>query len=50
MRSCSVTKKLQIIRGSLEDYRELAHYHYRDSRLGPFMAMFLSSIAGLGIV
>jgi len=40
MRSCSVTKKLQIIRGSLEDYKQLAHYHYRDSHLGPFTAIF----------
>jgi len=40
MRSCSVTKKLQIIRGSLEDYKQLAHYHYRDSRIGPFAAIF----------
>jgi len=24
----------------LEDYKELAHYHYRDSRLGPFTTIF----------
>lgn len=40
MRSCSITRKLQVVRGSLEDYKELAHYHYRDSRLGPFAAIF----------
>ena len=40
MRRCSVTKKLQIVRGSLGDYKELAHYHYRESRLGPFAAIF----------
>jgi hypothetical protein len=40
MRSCSVTKKLQIVRGCLDDYKQLAHYHYRDSRLGPFAAIF----------
>jgi len=40
MRSCSVTKKLQIIRGSLEDYKQLAHYHYRDSHPGPFTKIF----------
>lgn len=40
MRRCSVTRKLQIVRGCLEDYKELAHYHYRDSRLGPFAAIF----------
>ncbi len=40
MRSCSVTKKLQIVPGCLDDYKELARYHYRDSRLGPFAAIF----------
>ena len=40
MRRCSVTRKLQIVRGSLENYKELADYHYRDSRLGPFTAIF----------
>ena len=40
MRSCSVTKELQIVPGCLDDYKELAHLHYRDSRLGPFAAIF----------
>jgi len=40
MQSCSVCKKLRIVRGCLDDYRQLAHYHYRDSRLGPFAAIF----------
>jgi hypothetical protein len=40
MRSCSVTKKLQIVRGSRADYEGLAHYHYRDSKLGSYTAMF----------
>ncbi len=40
MRSCSVTKKLQIIRGCLDDYKQLAHYHYRDSHLGMFTKIF----------
>jgi hypothetical protein len=40
MRRCSVTKKLQIVRGCLEDYKKLARYHYRDSHLGPFAAIF----------
>jgi hypothetical protein len=31
---------LQIVRGRLEDYKQLAHYHYRDSRPGPFTAIF----------
>ncbi len=40
MRSCSVTKKLQIVPGCLDDYKKLAHFHYRNSRLGPFAAIF----------
>jgi hypothetical protein len=41
MRSCSVIKKLQIIRGGFDDYKKLARFHYRDSRLGPFAAIFV---------
>ena len=40
MRSCSVCKRLRIVRGCRDDYEKLAHYHYRDSRLGPFAAIF----------
>ena len=40
MRSCSVTKKVQIVPGCLDDYKELGHYHYRDNRLGPYAAIF----------
>ncbi len=40
MRSCSVTKKLQIVRGCLDDYKKLARYHYRDSHLGMFTKIF----------
>jgi len=40
MRSCSVTKHLQVVPGNLNDYKELAHYHYRNSRLGPYAAIF----------
>ncbi len=31
---------MQIVLGCLDDYRELGHYHYRDSRLGPYAAIF----------
>jgi len=41
MRSCSVTSKLQIVPGCLDDYKQLAHYHYRDSHLGPHAAIFV---------
>jgi len=40
MRNCSVCKKLEIVPGKADDYKALAHYHYRDSRLGPFKAIF----------
>jgi hypothetical protein len=40
MRECSVTSKLEVVTGSASDYEKLAHYHYRDSRLGPFAAIF----------
>ena len=40
MRDCSVCKKIQIVPGKVDDYKELAHYHYRDSRLGPYAAIF----------
>ncbi len=37
---CSVCRKLRIVRGCLDDYKQLAHYHYRDSRSGPYAAIF----------
>lgn len=40
MRRCSVTKGLQIVRGSLKDYERLAHFHYRDIRPGAFAGIF----------
>lgn len=40
MHNCSISKKLQIVRGDINDYRGLGHYHYRNSKLGPFAAIF----------
>jgi hypothetical protein len=40
MQSCSVCKKMQVVTGCLDDYKALAHFHYRDSHLGPFAAIF----------
>ena len=37
---CSVCRKLQIVPGKIDDYKELAHYHYRSDQLGPFTAIF----------
>ena len=40
MKDCSVCRKLQVVPGCFDDYKQLAHYHYRDSRLGPFERIF----------
>ncbi|MHC4543519.1 MAG: hypothetical protein ACYTDW_04460 [Planctomycetota bacterium] len=40
MRRCSLCKKLQIVPGNRDDYEGLAHYHYRDSKLGSYTAIF----------
>lgn len=40
MKRCSVVKKLEIVPGSFEDYKRLAHYHYRDSRLTAYAEIF----------
>ncbi len=40
MGGCSVTKGLEIVRGGLSDYKQLSRYHYRDSRTGPFAAIY----------
>lgn len=37
---CSVCRNLQIVPGKVDDYKELAHYHYRSSQLGPSVAIF----------
>jgi len=37
---CSVVKNLEIVPGDKKDYDRLAHYHYRDSHLGPYAAIF----------
>jgi GNAT superfamily N-acetyltransferase len=41
MRRCSVTKHLQIAPGCLDDYKQLAHFHYRDTRPGGFTAVYV---------
>ncbi len=47
MKECSVCRKLRVVPGCFDDYKQLAHYHYRDSRLGPFERIFaLKSVGG----
>ena len=38
--SCTITQNLQIVRGTREDYESLSHYHYRESHIGPYAAIF----------
>jgi len=40
MKICSVVRDLEIVRGDIEDYRWLSGFHYRDSRPGPYVAVF----------
>jgi hypothetical protein len=40
VRSCSVIRKLQVVPGCLEDYKKLSRFHYRDSHIGPYTAIF----------
>jgi GNAT superfamily N-acetyltransferase len=40
MSVCSLTKHLEIVPGDGSDYRQLAHFHYRDGRLGPYVRIF----------
>jgi len=39
-KSCSVCRRLQVVRGNIEDYEALSHFHYRDSQMGPFAAIY----------
>lgn len=40
MLSCTLSKNIQLVRGSYDDYKELAPYHYRNSETGPFTDIF----------
>lgn len=40
MKKCSVCRELQIVAGGIEDYKKLACYHYRDSRLTAYAGIF----------
>jgi len=41
MKPCSVCKKIKIVPGGFDDYRQFANYHYRESRPGPFEKIFV---------
>ncbi len=40
MKKCSLFRKLRIVPGGFDDYKQLAQYHYLDARPGPFEAIF----------
>ena len=40
MQSCSVTQNIEILPASRKDYCLLSRFHYRDSSLGPYAAIF----------
>ena len=40
MKTCSITKNIEITNGTLDDYNQLAKYHYRSSKLRCFAAIF----------
>jgi GNAT superfamily N-acetyltransferase len=46
MQNCTITKQVQIVEGTLKDYRRLSRFHYRDSRLGPFERIFTAKLGG----
>jgi hypothetical protein len=54
MQNCSVCENLQITPGCLDDYRQLARYHYCGNHTGPVTAVFVLRRAGcetlLGVI
>ncbi len=40
MKTCSITKMLKIVPGTRADYDSLAHYHYREHNLRPYVRIF----------
>lgn len=49
MGSCSVLRKLRIVRGGRCDYERLAQFHYRNSRLGVYAAIFKGEVEIRGL-
>ena len=40
MQRCTLCKKVKIVHGSYEDYKQLAQYHYRDNGPGQFTSIY----------
>jgi len=49
MQGCSVCENLQIVPGCLDDYRQLARYHYCGDHPGPASAIFVLKRPGCNI-
>ena len=45
MQTCTLCKKVEIVPGDYEDYRQLAEYHYRDAGPGQFTKIFAMIIS-----
>ena len=41
MRKCSIIKHLEIAKGGRQDYEQLSMYHYRDTKIGPYAAIYI---------
>jgi len=44
MKNCSVCENMEIVPGTVDDYRRLGHYHYRDKCPGPVAAIYVLKI------
>ncbi len=49
MHTCSVARKLEIVRGDIGDYKRLSRFHYRDSDCGPVAAIYAIR-PGIGVI
>jgi hypothetical protein len=38
--NCTIIRKLKVEQGDINDYKQLARYHYRENKLGPYSAIF----------
>jgi hypothetical protein len=52
MQTCTVTKRIRIVEGTVADYHALSRFHYRDSRLGPFEKIFAARLGSetMGVI
>lgn len=46
MHKCSLLKHLDIIQGTKTDYEQLSKYHYRNEKIGPYVAIFALKAKG----